>query len=189
MLLVPHVLAPVQAPLMGFLMVKAVIDAEILWVLGVISNNYSQNSCRNKNGLLAAMFKDSKIAQSFSCGSTKSGYVVNFGLASLFKSRSAEGLNNASHYVCCFDQSYNSVIRKRQMGMRVRYWDKTANAVSHDNETMCSQTKPLLMMFIQSLNLAQGISREANLFKYWFSFAFLYNVEIVIREIIITKKR
>ena len=44
MLLIPHILVPVQAPLMGFRMVKAVIDAEIIWVLGVISNNYSQNS-------------------------------------------------------------------------------------------------------------------------------------------------
>ena len=44
---------------------KAVADAEILSVLYVISINYSQNSCRNKSELFAAMFKDSKIAVFF----------------------------------------------------------------------------------------------------------------------------
>ena len=104
MLLVPHILVPVQAPLMGFLMVKAVIDAEILWVVGVISNNYSQNSWRNKSELFAGMFKDTNIAQSFSCGSTKCGYIVNFGLAPFFKSPLAEALNDASHYACGFGE-------------------------------------------------------------------------------------
>ena len=98
---------------------KAVADAEILSVLYVISINYSQNSCRNKSELFAAMFKDSKIPQSFSCGRTKCGYVVNFGLASFFKSVLAEALNDASHYVCCFHWSCNSVIRKRKMDMHV----------------------------------------------------------------------
>ena len=121
MLLVPHILVPVQAPLMGFLMVKAVVDAEILWVLGVISNNYSQNSWRNKSELFAGMFKDTNIAQSFSCGSTKCGYIVNFGLAPFFKSPLAEALNDASHYACGFGESYNSVIKKRQMDIHVWY--------------------------------------------------------------------
>ena len=85
-------------------------DAEILWVLDVISNNCSQKSCQNKSEVFAAMFKDSNIAQSFSRGSTKYGYVVNFGLAPFFKSLYAEALNDAWRYVWCFDESYNSVI-------------------------------------------------------------------------------
>ena len=48
-------------------MTEAVTDAEILWVLDVISSNYSQNSCQNKSERFAAMFKDSKIGQSFLC--------------------------------------------------------------------------------------------------------------------------
>ena len=113
----------------GYFTVETVTDAQILWVLDVISNHYCQDSCRNKNKLFAARFKDNKIAQSFSCGSTKCGYVVNFGLASFFKSLLAEALNDASHCICCFDESYNSVIKKRQMDMHVPYWDNTANAV------------------------------------------------------------
>ena len=98
----------------GYLMAKTVADAETSWVLDVISNNYSQNSCQNKSELFAVMFKDSKIAQSFSCGSSKCGYVVNFELALFFKSLLA-ALNDTSH-VCCFDESYNSFIKKGQNG-------------------------------------------------------------------------
>ena len=104
-LLVPEVLVPVPPPLRGILQpkLKAVKDAEILWVLDSISN-ISQNSCWNKTELFAAMFKDSKIAQALWCGSSKCGYVVNFGLSSLFKSLLAEYLNDASLYVCCFEE-------------------------------------------------------------------------------------
>ena len=64
----------------------------------------------------------SKIPKlSFSCGSTKCGYIVNFGLSPFFKSPLAEALNDASHYVCGFGESYNSVIKKRQMDIHVRY--------------------------------------------------------------------
>ena len=108
-------------------MAEAVIDAEMLWMLDVISNNYSQNSCQIKSELFTAMFKDSKIAQSFLCGSTKCEYVVNFGLAPFFKSLWAEALLDELHYACCFDESYNSVIKKGQMDIHVQYWGNTAN--------------------------------------------------------------
>ena len=97
-------------------------------MLDVISNNYSQNSCQDKSELFAAMFKDSKIAQSFLCRSTKCGYVVNFWLAPFFKSLWAEALNDELHYACCLDESCNSVIKKGQMDIHVQYWGNTANA-------------------------------------------------------------
>ena len=54
----------------------AVTDAEILWVLDVILSKNSLNSCSNKNELFTTMFKDSKIAQTFKCGSTKCSYIL-----------------------------------------------------------------------------------------------------------------
>ena len=69
------------------------------------TSNISQNSCWNKTELFAAMFKDSKTAQALWCESSKCRYFVNFGLPSLFKSLLAKALNDASHYVCCFEES------------------------------------------------------------------------------------
>ena len=91
-------------------------------MLDAISNNYSQiktNSCGNKSELFAAIFKDGKIAQALSCWSPKCGYVGNFGLAPFLKSLLAEALNDASYYLCCFDDCYNSVIKKEQLAMHV----------------------------------------------------------------------
>ena len=73
---------------------EAVTDAEILWVLDVILSKYSLNSCSNKNELFATMFKDSKIAQSFKCGSTKCSSVINFGLAPYFLSLLEQSLKD-----------------------------------------------------------------------------------------------
>ena len=92
-LLVRKVLVPVPAPLRDIL-------RDIFWDV------LSQNSCRIKNELFTTMFKDSKIAASFWCGSTKCGYVFNFGIAPFSKSLLAEAMNDASHYACCFDESY-----------------------------------------------------------------------------------
>lgn len=89
---------------------EAVTDAEILWVLDLITSKYSVNSCRNKNELFAAMFKDSKIAQLFSCGSTKCSYIVNFGLALYFQSLLDISLVETPYFVLCFDESYNSTV-------------------------------------------------------------------------------
>ena len=71
---------------------EALADAEILWVLDVIPNNYSLNSYRNKNELFSKMFRDCRIAQSFAVGSTKCSCMINFGLAPYFKSFPEESL-------------------------------------------------------------------------------------------------
>lgn len=51
---------------------EALADSEILWVLDLIANKYSQNSWGNKNELFSEMFKDSRILLSFAIDSKKS---------------------------------------------------------------------------------------------------------------------
>ena len=76
------------------------------------------------------MFKDSRIAQSFNVGSTKCSYMINFGLAPYFKSLLEESLKESRYYVCCFDESHNSSIKKGQMDFHVRFWENRTNTVS-----------------------------------------------------------
>ena len=64
---------------------EALADPQMLWVLDVIANKYSLNSCRNKNELFSKIFKDSRIAQLFAVSSRKCSYLINFGLAPYFK--------------------------------------------------------------------------------------------------------
>ena len=63
---------------------EAVIDSEIMWVLDVAMSNYCLISLSSRKDLFKEMFKDSKIAQSFTCGSTKCSYMINFGLEPYF---------------------------------------------------------------------------------------------------------
>ena len=62
----------------------AVTDAAIYWELDVVQNHYSLNSCCNNRSLFIRMFRVSKIAELFSCGSAKCSYIINFGIGSYF---------------------------------------------------------------------------------------------------------
>ena len=125
---------------------------------------------RNNIELLAAMFKDSIIAV-FSCGNPKFGYVVNFELAPFFQSFLV-GLNDASHPIFCFDESYNCYEERTYGHMHMQYWDNTAVVFTQYSSSEFLE-KASAKRFSWSLNLVQGISREAILSKYWFSFVFL----------------
>ena len=68
-----------------------------------------------------AMFKDSKIAQSFACGRTKCMYIIKYGLAPYFKDLLLDTLKESSYYTSSFDKSYNKTAQKGQMDMLIRY--------------------------------------------------------------------
>ena len=76
------------------------------------------------------MFKDSRIAPSFAVVSTKCSYLINFGLAPYFKLLLEESLKETPYYLCCFDKSHNSLIKKGQMYFHLRFWENTTNTVS-----------------------------------------------------------
>ena len=99
---------------------EEVTDAKILWALDFIIS-YLLNSCQNKKKLFLIIFKGSKIAELFACGSTKCFYMINFGLAPYFQSILDEALREAPYHVRCFDESHNKSVKKGQMDMHIRY--------------------------------------------------------------------
>lgn len=113
----------------SYFIAEDVTDAEILWALDVIVSNNSLNSCLNKKRLFSRMFKGSKIAELFSCGSTKCSYVINFGIAPYFRLLLEENIREAPYHVRCFDESHNKSVHKGQMDMHIRFWDQTSNTV------------------------------------------------------------
>ena len=73
------------------------------------------------------MFPDSDIAKNFQMTSTKAIYKVYYRLAPQFKEMLLDNLNEIPHVVLCFDESYNSVIKKSQVDVLLKYWQVNFN--------------------------------------------------------------
>ena len=71
------------------------------------------------------MFPDSKIAEAFSMGRTKSMYMINHGLAPFFKSLLLSELNKSDIFIFSFDESLNQVTQTCKMVVYVRFWNVT----------------------------------------------------------------
>ena len=75
-----------------------VVKVEIFWILKSICRGYSNRSCEQLNCTLEAMFPDSKIAEAFSMGRTKSMYLINQGSVPFFESLLLSELNKIFSY-------------------------------------------------------------------------------------------
>ena len=53
--------------------------------------------------------------------------MINFGIATHFRTLLLEKLVKSKFYTVCFDESLNEVVQKCQMDFSLRFWDKTAN--------------------------------------------------------------
>ena len=73
------------------------------------------------------MFPDSDIARSYSMTKTKLSYVINFGIATHFRTLLLEKLVKSKFYTVCFDESLNEAVQKCHMDFSLRFWVKTAN--------------------------------------------------------------
>ena len=73
------------------------------------------------------MFPDSDIAKNFQMTSTKAIYKVYYRLAPQFKEMLLDNLKEIPHVVLCFDESYNSVIKKSQVDVLLKYWQVNFN--------------------------------------------------------------
>lgn len=69
----------------AFFSSQAVFEAEIRWVIKMVKSHYSFNSSSDISVIFRQMFPDSAIAKQFSCGATKSAYLVCFGSGPYFK--------------------------------------------------------------------------------------------------------
>ena len=76
------------------------------------------------------MFKDSRIAQSFTLGKTKCSYVICYGIAPYCKDLLMGVLERTAFVVILFDEALNSTVKKGQMDMHVRFWNDSNCQVS-----------------------------------------------------------
>ena len=105
------------------------MKAEIMWVLDIIMSNYSYWSCATKAKLFSKIFSDSEIAQNMKIGKTKCSYILVHGIFTHFKDILMKSLQEAPFIVISFDEPFNSVVEKGQMGLLIRYWDNDKNRV------------------------------------------------------------
>ena len=101
------------------------------------------------------MFPDSDIACSFSMAKTKFSYVINFGIATHFRTLLLEKLVKSKFYTVYFDESLTEVIQKCQMDFSLRFLGKTGNeaVVQYFNSKFLSHVsaQDLLQEFQQAL--------------------------------------
>ena len=102
-----------------------VVKAKIIWILKSICCGYSKKSCGQLNCTLKAMFLDSKIAEAFSMGRTKSMHMINHGFAPFFKSFLLSKWSKSDIFVFSFDESLNQVTQNCEMDVYVRFWNVT----------------------------------------------------------------
>ena len=78
--------------------------AEVLWSLKVIENDIPFAACDNVNRLFQAMFPHESVARDFSCGATKTCYLITYGLAPYFKD---QGLSDVISSGTCYTIHYD----------------------------------------------------------------------------------
>ncbi|XP_056262502.1 uncharacterized protein LOC130188267 isoform X3 [Pseudoliparis swirei] len=98
------------------------LQAEVIWVLRTVT---SHHSCRSNDGIgevFKAMFPDSSLVQSFTCGKDKTTYVATFGLAPYIKKELITEVQQCSAFVIMFDETLNQTTKNKQLDLHVRYW-------------------------------------------------------------------
>ena len=75
------------------------------------------------------MFSDSKIAESFKLGKTKSGYFKNYGLAPFFKMNLIKSIKDLPFFAASFVESLNRIYQDEQMDVHIRYWNNEKGLV------------------------------------------------------------
>ena len=73
-----------------------IVKAEIIWEVKCVASGYS---CCDLQNISSAMFTDSSIAMSITVGADKMRYVVNFGIAAVFKSILIDSVKIAKVFV------------------------------------------------------------------------------------------
>lgn len=101
----------------------ATLRAEVLWCLHTAEKHHSLNSNENVAEVFKAMFPDSDIAKSFTCGKDRTGYIIRFGLAPHFKQELINTINKAGQFFLMFDESLNQSTKTKQLDVHIRFWE------------------------------------------------------------------
>ena len=99
-----------------------VLSAEVLWSIKCIDSHYSYHSNEHISDTFQTMFPDSVIASKFSCGETKSSYLIRYGIGPYMKTLLQHRVKE-DDYVLLFDESLNREMQKKQLDILVRLWD------------------------------------------------------------------
>ena len=99
-----------------------VLSAEVLWSIKCIDSHYSYHSNEHISDTFQSMFPDSVIASKFSCGETKSSYLIRYGIGPYMKTLLQHRVKE-DDYVLLFDESLNREMQKKQLDILVRLWD------------------------------------------------------------------
>ena len=116
----PH-RVPGAAGILAYLPTKETREAEIRWVIKCVLSHYSYSANSDIGDLFRSLFPDSSIAQKFTCGSTKTSYLLCFGIAPYLRETLISSIRSSPSYVVCFDESLNKICHEEQMDVVVRY--------------------------------------------------------------------
>ncbi|XP_049457018.1 uncharacterized protein LOC125903885 [Epinephelus fuscoguttatus] len=97
------------------------LRAEVIWVLRTVTSHHSYRSNEGIEDVFKAMFPDSVLVQTFTCGRDKTRYVAKFGLAPHIKKQLIAEVNMGP-FVIMFDETLNQTTKSKQLDLHVRYW-------------------------------------------------------------------
>lgn len=93
-------------------------------MLKSVTSHYSYNSQSNTSDIFRKMFPDSRIAQNFKLGESKSRYVTVYGLGDYFSRMIKERATTGSRqFVLLFDESLSRVLQKKQLDIHLRFYN------------------------------------------------------------------
>lgn len=119
-----------QSAITSFISPPDTQKAEVLWVLHTVTRHNSFKSNDDIQGVFAAMFPDSQLAKSFTCGENKTAYVAKYGIASFIKKELSCSVSEKP-YVVMFDESMNKTTKSKQMDLHLRFWTTDDDTGTH----------------------------------------------------------
>ena len=94
-----------------------------------MSSGYSNNSGKDISNLVYLMFPDSKIGKDVRLGADKVKYIIDFGIAPVFKNAVTESVKKSEFYVVSFDESLNDNTQNCKMDVLIHYFDGDDNKI------------------------------------------------------------
>ena len=104
-------------------------EAEIRWVLKVVTAQFTFHSCLDVKHLFISMFGEQQVLSKFSLSKAKYTYIINYGIAPYFKESLTHCIKESLSYSTLFDESLNSKMQEQQMDIQIRFWDTQNHCV------------------------------------------------------------
>ena len=113
-----------RATISDFVIGNEVLKKEVIWSLTASSAHLSNRQAEIVAKSFPHIFEDSAIAQKFSVGKDKLGYLVNHGLYPHFQELVLDCMGSSDFFAVSYDESLNKIAQKTQMDIHIRYVDK-----------------------------------------------------------------